>query len=128
MLKLRIILIASLVILGVLLVFVLFRSTTSGEKFSMVSRESVIQEEDEWIIQLDIINREGEDTNYIINWFTGGETYSEKVSIKDGQVFTHIHHFHPETVKEGKVHLTICREGEPTPFEQSTYYIRFDKR
>ncbi|MBA7694544.1 hypothetical protein ES703_103155 [subsurface metagenome] len=78
MLKLRIILIASLVILGVLLVFVLFRPTTSGEKFSMVSRESVIQEENEWIIQLDIINREGEDTNYIINWFTGGETYSEK--------------------------------------------------
>lgn len=124
MLKLRIILVVSFVILGVLLVFAVFRPMTPGEKFSMVSRESVIQGEDEWIIQLDILNREGEDTNYIINWFTGAGTYSERVSIKDGQVFTHIYHFHPETVKEGEVHLAIYKEGAPTPFEQSTYYIR----
>jgi len=89
-------------------------------------RESVIQGEDEWIIQFDIINKEGEESSYIINWSTGRETYTERVSIKDGGIFTYIHHVYPQTVKEGKVNLAIYKEGEPTPFEQATYYIRFD--
>jgi len=33
---------------------------------------------------------------------------------------------YPETVKEGKVNLEIYKEGASTPFEQTTYYIRFD--
>ena len=124
--KIRIVYIISIVMLGVLLTFTVLRPMVSREKYSEVSRKSVIQSEDEWIIEVDIINSEGKDTDYIINWSVGGETYSERVSIKDGQVFTHIHHFYPETVKEGKVHLTIHKEDEATPFEEGTYYIRFD--
>jgi len=124
--KLRIIYIASFVILGVLLVFTVFRPITSGEKYSTVSRKSIIQTEERWIIQINIINKEGEDANYLINWSSGGETYSERVSIKDGRVFTYIHYVYPEAVKDGKVHLTIHKEGESTPFEQATYYIHFD--
>jgi len=124
--KLRIVFIVSLVILGVLVVFTVFRPMATGEKYSEVVWESIIQQEDEVIIQFSIINREGKDCNYIINWSIGGETYTERVSIKDGRVFTHIHHFYRETVKEGKVNLTICKEGESTPFEQATYYVRFD--
>ena len=126
--KLRIVFVISLVILGVLVVFTVFRPMTSGEKFSTVSRESIIEGEDEWIIEFDIINREGEDTRYIINWSTGGETFSERVLIKDEHKFTHIHHCYPETVKEGKVHLTVYKEGEETPFEECTYYIRFGRQ
>ena len=127
--KLRIIFIASLIILGVLLVFTVFRPMASGEKLSALTRESVIQREDEWIIQFSLINREGLDTNYIIHWSTGGKTYSSKtVTIKNGRTFTNIHHVYPETVKEGELHLTIYKEGEATPFEECTYYIRFDRQ
>ena len=125
MLKLRIVFIVSLVILGVLLVFTVFRPMISGEKYSTVSRESIIMTEDEWIIQFDIINREGEDTNYIIEWSSGGESYTQKVLIRDGKKFTSIYNFYPETVKEGKAHLAIYKEGEATPFEECAYYIRF---
>ena len=125
--KLRIIFVASLLILGVLLAFTVFRPMVSEQKFETLTRESIIQGEDEWIIQIDIINKEGEDTNYIINWSAGGETYySERVSLRRGRGFTNIHHVYPETVREGEIHLTIYKEGEPTPFEQSTYYVRFD--
>jgi len=124
--RLRIIFVASLVILGVLLVFTVFRPMTSGEKFSTVARESVIRQEDWWIIQLDIINREGKEMSYIINWSTGGETYIERVSIKDGRVFTYIHYVYPEAVKGGKVNLEVYKEGEATPFEQITYHIDVD--
>ena len=123
--KLKIVFVMSLVILGVLVVFTVFRPIASEEKFSTVSRESIIEGEDEWIIEFDIINREGEDTRYIINWSSGEKTYSQRVSIKDGHKFTSVQHWYPETVKEGKVRLTICKEGETTPFEECTYYIHF---
>jgi len=125
--KLRIVFIASLLILAVLLVFTIFRPLTFGQEFETLTRESIIEKEDEWIIQVDIINREGEDTNYIIEWSTGGEIYnSKKMPIKNGRGFTNIHHVYPKTVKDGEIHLTIYKEGEPTPFEQSTYHIHFD--
>jgi hypothetical protein len=125
--KLRIIFVVSLLILGVLLAFTLFRPITFGQKFETLIRESVIQEEDEWIIQINIINKEGEVTDYTIEWSTGGEIYNSKnVTIKNGRTFTNIHHVYPETVREGEINLTIYKEGEPTPFEQSTYYVRFD--
>jgi len=127
--KIRIIYVVSLAILGVLVVFTIFRPMATDEKYSTVARQSILQTEDEYIIQYDIINKEDEDTDYIINWSTGGETYySETVSIKNGRTFTHIHHVYPETVKEDKVHLTICKEGEATPFEQCAYFIQFDLR
>jgi len=125
--KLRIIFVASLLILGVLLAFTLFRPITVGQKLETLIRESVIQEEDEWVIQINIINKEGEVADYTIEWSTGGEIYNSKnVSIKNGRTFTNIHHVYPETVREGEINLTIYKEGESTPFEQSTYYVRFD--
>ena len=124
--KLRIVFIASLVLLAVLLIFTVFKPITSQEKFSTISRESIIQGEDEWVIQLGITNREGKNTDYTINWSTGGETYNSKtVNIRDKQGFTDIHHIYPETVQEGKVKLEIYKDGEATPFDQSTYYIQF---
>ena len=127
MLKLRIIFVASLLILGVLLVFTVFRPMASGQKFETLIRESVIQGEDEWIIQIKITNEEGEDTDYTMEWSTGGEIYNSKnVPIKNGRGFINIHHVYPETVKEGEIHLTIYKDGEPAPFEQTTYYVRFD--
>ena len=127
MLKLRIIFIASLVILCVLLVFTVFKPMASRDEFSALTRESVIQGEGEFIIQISLINREGVDTNYVINWSTGGEIYnSKKVTIKNGRTFTNIHHIYPETAKEGEVLLTIYKEGETTPLEECTYCIEFD--
>jgi len=125
--RLRIVYIVSLVILGVLLALVVFRPMLSGEKFSTVSRQSIIKTEDEWIIQFDIFNREGEDVTYTINWSTGGEVYSQRVLIRNGKEFNCIRHFYPDTVKDGQVHLTIYKEGEDSPFEECTYYISFDE-
>ena len=125
--RLSIVYIVSLIILGVLLVLTVFQPMASGEKFTTVVRESVIQRESQWIIQVDIINREGKTTSYIVNWSSGGETYRQEVSVKDGRVFTYIHYVYPEAVKEGKIDLTIYREGETTPFEEATYYVSFDE-
>jgi len=127
--KLRLAFLASLVILGILVVLGLSGPLTSLEKFSTICRESAIKDEEnnQWIIQFDIMNKGGKDTNYLIEFSTGGEVYySEPVLVKDGGKFTIVHHVYPETAKEGKINLAIYKEGESTPFEQITYPVRFD--
>lgn len=123
--KLRIVYIASLVILGALLIFTVLKPIGFGGEFSELTRGSVIKDENHWIIQFNIINREDKETEYIINWSTGGEVYNHKrVTIKSGRTFTNIHHVYPETVTENAVRLSIWKEGETTPFEDITYHLK----
>ena len=125
--KLRVIYIGSLLILGVVLIFTVFRPMVSGEKFSEVTGESIIETGSQWIIQFAIVNHEDKETTYIINWSTGGEVYTgTSVSLKPGRTYTHIHHVHPDTAQDGQVNLTIHKEGEAIPFEDNTYFVRFD--
>ena len=122
--RLRIVFVISLVILGVLAGLAVFRPLVTGREYSAVARESVLQEEDQWIIQFDIINQEEKDMNYNLVWSSGGETYTESVLVGKGRIYSHIRHIYLDTVKEGKVNLTIYKEGEATPFEQLTYYLK----
>lgn len=123
-LRLRIIFIVSLVLLGVLVVLAVFRPLVTGREYSVVGRESTLQTGDQWIIQFDIINREGKDMGYNLVWLSGGETYTERVVVGNGRIYSHIRHVYLATVKEDKVNLIIYKEGETTPFEQVTYYLK----
>ena|SRR3972149_879424 len=122
--RLRIIYILSLALLGVLAGLAVARPFVTGRDYSAVGRESVLQEEGEWIVQFDIINHQNKDMNYNLVWTNGGETYSEGVLVAKGRVYSHIHHIYQDTLKTGKVNLTIYEEGETTPFEQLTYYLK----
>ncbi|MFC2013069.1 hypothetical protein ACFLUE_02140 [Chloroflexota bacterium] len=124
--KLKITYIITLLILGILVVFTIFRPMASEDTFTEVTKESIIQLEDEWVIQMDIINREGKTSNYIINWSSGEQTITDRLVIKDKYTFTYIYHVLPEAVVDGQVRLEIYKEGEATPFEQVTYYVSFD--
>ena len=121
--KFRIVYIVSLLILGMLVVFTIFRPMATGEQYSEVARESLLQTENEYIIQFDIINHEGKETDYTITALIDGEQYTHAVSIKDGRKFTYIHHIYPDQLTEDDVSFTIYKEGEDSPFEQITYYI-----
>jgi len=122
--KLRIVYIVSLVILGVLTVFTVFRPMAQTEEFSTVQRESILETEEEWIVEFNILNHEGEDQRYIITVVIGDEQYSQKVLIEDGKSFTYIHHIYRDRVTDGCATFTIYKEGEETPFEQATYYLK----
>ena len=122
--KLRIIYIVSLVILGVLVAFTVFRPMATGEEYSEVQRAQLLEREDQWIIEFDIINREGKDMSYTIRVLTNGKQYTESVLIKDGRMFTYIHHFYPERLTKKEASFAVYREGESTPIEQATYYLK----
>ena len=122
--KSRIFYIVSLVILGVLIGFTIVRPPINGREYSEVQREHVIQTEDEWIIQYDIINNEGKDTNYTITVTFDEKSYKQDVRIRDGKIFTYIHHLYPDRITEGCATFTICKESEDTPLEECTYYLK----
>ena len=125
--KLKIFFILSLVLLGVLLGFTVVKPMTTLDKFSAIASESIIKKEHEWIIVISIINKEDEPVIYSIAWSSGGEVYNSKhVLIKSGRTFTDMHYVYPETAKDGKINLTIHKGDDPTPVEQSTYYVKFD--
>ena len=122
--RLRIVYILSLVILGVLIAFTVFRPMIGGGEYSEVQKEQLLQTENEWIIQFNIVNHEGRDRNYTITVVVNGKQYSEKVLIHDGRIFTYIHHIYPDRVSDGDVSFAIYKEGEATPFEKVTYHLK----
>ena len=95
----------------------------TGEKYSEVSREQLLQTEDEWIIEFNIMNHEGEDKRYTINVLIDSELYSKEILVQDGRKFTYIHHIYPDQLTDRNVSFTVYKEGEDSPFEQITYYI-----
>jgi len=124
--RLRIFYIVSLLILGVLVALVVFRPMATGEEYSEVSRESLLQTENGWILQFVILNREGEDKSYTIEVLVDGKLSTATVSIRDGEQYTYVRQIRSEMLSEGVVSYTIYKEGETTPFEQGTYYLDFD--
>jgi len=120
---LRIAYVVGLVVLGVLVVFTVFRPMMTGGEYTEVQREQLLQTEDEWIIQFNIINHEGKDTNYTINVQVDSKPYNENVLIRDGSMFVYIHHIPRDMVGDGEVTFTIYKEDEDTPFEQVTYHL-----
>ena len=122
--RFRIIYIASLVILGVLIGFAVFQPMASGEEYSEVQRSQLLHVGDQWIIEFDIINREGKDMSYTIEIGTDGELHTEGVLIKNDGMFTYIHHFYPDHLTSSEVGFAVYLEGESTPLDEATYYLK----
>ena len=122
--KTRVFYILSLVLLGVLLVFTVFRPFITVGQYSEVLREGLIQSENGWIFQCVILNNEGKDTIYTIEIIVNGKLYDQTIRIREGARFTYTHHVLRSTIEEGNVSFNIYKEGEDTPFEQTTYYLQ----
>jgi len=112
------------VILGVLIGFAVFKPMATGGEYSEVAREQLLEKEDQWIIELHILNHEGEDANYIINVLVDGELCTESVLIGSGQLFKYIHHIYKDRLESGEVSLAIYKDGEDTPFGEGTYHLK----
>ena len=122
--KLRIIYIASLVILGVLTAFIVFQPITGGTEYSEAQEAQLLEREDRWIIELHIFSHEAQDTNYTINVLVNEELSSESIRLRPGELFKYIHHISRDSLTEGEVSVTVYKEGEATPLEEVTYYLK----
>ena len=124
MLKLKFIYIASLILVGVLLVATIYLIPQRA-KLTEVQRNLLLQSADRYVMQLDLFNKEGKDTSYTVDVSIDGKLYTQKVAIEDGKGFTYLQPVYPRMVTEGIVTLTVYREDEPVPIEQTTYFVDF---
>ena len=122
--RLKIVYILSLVILIVLIVFTVFKPMVTGGEYSEVQGAQLLETEDEWIIQFNIMNHEGREQNYTITVMADGKQYDESVLIQDGRIFTYIHHFYRDSLTDNRVSFAVYKEGEATPFEEETYHLK----
>ena len=125
--KLRIFYILSLAILGILLVSTVFRPMAGGGKYSEVQREGFIETGEGWVIQFDLINHEWKDQRYTIGISVNeGKPYRESLLLRDGRTYTFVRRINSYELSgdKDKVIFAIYKEGEDTPFEQATYYLR----
>jgi len=123
--KLRLIFVLSLIILaGVFIATVYFIPSSQSDTESR--RVQIIEGENEWILQYDIINNEERDTKYTIYVTVDDAVYKDSTMVKPGKRYTYIHHIYPQQLVKGMVTLALYEEGKAKPVEQATYYIDLD--
>lgn len=125
MLKLRIVYILSLVIVGVLAVLVFFLPMSGGaQEYSEVQREGLLQTENGWILQFDIVNHEGENRSYTIDVSIDGTPSTLSVFIPEGKAFTYVKQVNQDMVTHGVVNFAIHKEDDDTYLKKATYYLK----
>ncbi|MFC2019742.1 hypothetical protein ACFLU4_07360 [Chloroflexota bacterium] len=124
--KLKIFYILSLAALIAVLVFAVFRPMVTGPKYSEVQRANIIKSTEGWVMQFNLINREGSDQNYTIYVsIDNKEPYRENVLLREGRTFIFVRRIptHELAGDKGEVHLSVYKEDETEPFEETTYYL-----
>lgn len=124
--KLRILYIVLLVVMGTLLVFTLVKPMATGKKYSEVQRESLLRSDNGWVIQFDIINREGKEQSYTLQFsIDNDKPYREEVILQNGMSFTFIRRVPPNELvgKTGNATFSVYKKGEDVPIEKITYHL-----
>ena len=123
--KLRLIFVISIIILAGIFIFTIYY-IPSGQTYTESKRIQIIEGENEWILQCDIINDEERDIEYIIHVTVDGAVHKDRTVIKPGKVYTYIRHIYPHQLGEGKVTFALYKEGNTEPIEQVAYYLDYD--
>ena len=95
----------------------------SGQSYTESRRAQIIEGENEWILQYDLINDKEIDTRYTIFINVDDAVYKDSTSVKPGMTYTYIHHIYPQQLEEGEVIFSLYEEDKAEPIEQVTYYI-----
>ena len=102
---------------------VLARPLNTGEQYSEVSREHLLNKGDTYIVEFDILNHEGEDKVYHIEVNIDEKRYSESFTIKNERTITFTQNIPTEILTDGNVSFNIYMEGEQEPFARVRYYL-----
>jgi hypothetical protein len=113
---------ASLVLLGLLIVVSSYGFFLPKAEYTKIQRMQLLEEENERIIQFYIVNLENKDMNYIIKIDVDGTNYTDLIHVKKNGSFSYIQHIYKNHPAK-EVYISISREGENIPFEETTYQL-----
>jgi hypothetical protein len=120
--RLRLIFILSLVVLaGVFVSIVYF--LPSRESYTETKGVQVIEADNEWILQYDIVNNEEKDIEYTIVVTVDDIVYTDSTVVKPGKSYTYIHHIYPQQLQKGKITFALYQGEKPEAIEQATFNL-----
>ena len=121
--RFRLIFIFSLIILAGIFISVVYLIPSSGNSYNESKRVQIIEGENEWILQCDIINDEERDIKYTILVTVDAEVRQDSTVVQAGKTYTYISHIYPQQLSEGKVTLSLYEGDKAEPVEQVTYHL-----
>lgn len=123
--KLNLIYLASLVLLGAVLVLVVAGPIAKQGQTNPLQRAQLLEREDQWILELNLINPKDRPVEYLLRFSGPGGDYEDPVSLPPGATYTHIHHFYRQDFPSGAEALVeLYQEGQAEPVERLTYFLR----
>ncbi len=123
--RLKLIFISSLVVLAAVFIATIYL-IPSVLDLAESKNIQIIDGQQQWILQYDIVNDQQDDTSYTIEVIIDGVVFTDSTVVEPGRTYTYIRRIDPGKVSRGEVSLTLSRGDMATPVEQVTYYIDLD--
>lgn len=122
--RLKIIYIASLILLGLMVSLTVFKPLAKGAHYNDVQRESLIKSDQEWVLQFSLINNDTNAETYRINVDKDGQLYQDEVSVEGQSEYTYIQHFQRQKGKDHTLDAAIYPKGSNQPIERLHYNLQ----
>ena len=120
--RLKLIFISSLVILAAVFIATIYL-IPSVLDLAESKNIQIIDGQQQWILQYDIVNDQQNETSYTIEIIIDGVVFTDSTVVEPGRTYTYIRRIDPGQVSMGEVSLTLYQGDMATPVEQVTYYI-----
>ncbi len=119
---LRLIFLLSIVILAAVFIAIIYL-IPSELNYAESKNIQIIDGQEQWILQYDIVNDQQNDISYTIEVTIDGIVFTDSAVVEPGKTYTYIRHIDPGQVSTGEVSLTLYQGEMATPVEQVTYYF-----
>jgi len=121
--RLKIIYIASLILLGLLVSLTVFKPLAKGAHYNDVQHESLIKNDQEWVLQFNLINDNTSAKTYQVSVDKDGEVYQDQVTVAGESEYTYIQHFLRQPGKDHTLDAAIYPQGSNQPIERLHYNL-----
>jgi hypothetical protein len=116
--KLKIIYIASLILLGLMVLSTVFKPLAKGAHYNDVQRESLIKNEQELVLQFSLINSDAGAVTYQIDVDKDGQLYRDEEAVAGQGEYTYIQHFQRQKGKDRNLDVAVYSKGNIQPDER----------
>lgn len=124
--KIRLVYLSLIFLLLFLVAYLIYTSLyVSGQKARTGMQVETVKLDGMYIVKFDIFNNEDHRVNYIIHVQVGEDHFRDSVSIKGDYLYTYRHNVYSKNRTRVDMNITIYREGEPEPWEQTSLSLVF---
>ena len=122
--RLKLIYIASLILLGLVAALTIFKPLATGTHYTELQRESLLKNDREWVLQFDLINRDDSATTYLIKVDRDGRVYNDQVTLAAQREYTYIQHLPRREGADRNLDVAIYSQGRGQPVETLHYNLQ----